>query len=149
MKCSKIICILMLGVIFLFTACSCSSNNVEYDDPYSREAVEYYSSKMAFGGGWLLDVQTVVLQYIYNNDELEEKYGKDFCVSDCGGWEDSETFFFLWLNRGKSVYFVDIGNDTWTVKVEKSYFGKWEVTDFYQGDRESCQEDTGLYQEET
>lgn len=141
MKYNRISC-LILGVIFLFAACGCSSNvNAEYDNLYSREAVEYFSSRIGFGGG-RTDVETVILKYIYDNSELTEKYGENFCVSNMGGSDEGKTFLFMWLYRGTGVYFVEICDDTWTVKVSKSYFGKWEVT-------ECCQDDTWGTTEET
>lgn len=116
-----------------------SGENFEYQ-PYSREEIEQFASEKDFGKG-VFDAEKVVLQYIYNNDELEEKYGKDFCVSDYDGWEDSKPLFFVWFYHGKGEYSVVIGNDTWIVKVSKGCFGKWEVTDCYQGDPESSQEE--------
>lgn len=132
MRDSKIICLLILVVIFLFVNCSCSSNNdYEYENPYSREAVEYFSSRSGFGKG-RTDVDSVVLKYVYDNTELSEKYGNDFCVDGISGTDEGSTFFFSWLYNGTGDYFVEICGDTWTVKVSKSYFGNWEVTECYQ-----------------
>lgn len=84
------------------------------DNPYSREAVEYFSSRSGFGRG-RTDVDTVILKYIYGDAELAEKYGDDFCVSSVGGSDEGSAFSFLWLYKGTGEYFVEICGDIWTI----------------------------------
>ena len=137
MICKKTICLLSLVVIILctFGGCASSGNNTsqnsKYNNPFSRETVEFLSSKEGFGSG-RTDVETVVLKYVYNDAALAEKYGDTFCVDNFGGSDDGITFLFSWLYKGTGDYFVEINGDTWWVNVSKSYFGKWEVTDCYQ-----------------
>jgi len=89
-------------------------------------------SSFNFGSGRTDDIYEA-LNYIYNNEELKEKYGDSFEIESDNviGSSEGKTFMFLWLSKGEAEYDVTINDDIWTIKVSKSYFGKWKVMDFY------------------
>ena len=130
--------VFVLMVCLLLILCGCSktdagSSRNEWDNPYSREAVEYLSSQAGFGKG-RTDIGTVALKYIYGSAELSEKYGDTFCVEAMGGVDDGKAVFFSWLYKGEGDYYAVICGDTWNIHLTKSYFGAWIVTDCWQGE---------------
>lgn len=124
--------LVMLFCAFFLNACSAKikvtkANKSDFRSMVSRKNTNYICSSPNFGGG-TTDEMFVVLNYVYHNKEMKEKYGNSFEVSDIGGSTDNQTFMFYQLYKGKGKYFVDINKDEWIVKISKSYFGKWKVT---------------------
>lgn len=124
--------LVMLICAFFLNACSTKikvtkGDGSDHGSFYSREYTKYICSSANFGGG-TTDMLFVILNYVYHNKEMEEKYGDSFEVSDIGGSADNQSFLFLQLYKGTGEYNVDINGDKWTVKISKGYFGKWKVT---------------------
>ena len=104
---------------------------------YSREYINTLKEGNSFGKG-ALEAHLVMLDYIYNNEEISELYGDDFEVDENGVIGTSETDHFLLKSiiKGTSEFRFLIIDDVWVVNAEIEYFGKWEVTDCYLSDEE-------------
>lgn len=118
--------ITMIVFAGLLSACSVKvDNNSDSSYIYSRKFTESVCLSSNFGSGKTDDIY-VVLDYIYQSKELNDKYGDSFEISDIGGTQDGKTR--LGLYKGKAKYFVNINNDEWNVELTKEYSGKWKVT---------------------
>jgi len=95
----------------------------------SREYTKKICSSVNFGRG-SMDDEYVALAYVYNNEELREKYGESFEVIDFGGSAEFGTQFFG-IYKATAIYVMMIDDDDWIVELSKGYFGKWKVTDCF------------------
>ncbi len=122
---------LVIILMIFILMCGCASVEVERHDSvemYSRKDVEYTSSSETFGKGMGDDIY-VALQYIYNNEELKEKFGASFEIIPenviCYSSEGSTRFFYMY--KGNADYGFRFEQEIYRVKLSKSYKGKWNV----------------------
>lgn len=116
---------IVMTLSLIFTGCvSVEVEPYDIDTAYSRATIEELASSIGFGYG-KTDDETVALQYVYSNDELNEQYGDDFEVSDVGGSASMQQI--LWFYKADSEYYVNIGDDEWRIYLSKGYFSKWKV----------------------
>jgi len=123
--------ILVSAIICILIFSSCSVETEVGVNTSSREYVKEACSSIGFGKG-VMDDEVVVLDYVYKDEVLKEKYGDSFEVKDIGGNVEMGTNFFG-IYKGAGKYGVTINGDEWTAEVNKSFFGKWEVTNCYSG----------------
>lgn len=122
---NKLVIVIMCFAIFL-SSCSIEIEDLEETDIYSRDYIMSIDQSLSMGFG-KTDDETIALQYIYSNDELEKLYGSDFEVSDFGG--NAELQSILWKTKGTSEYFFIIDNDEWIIRLSKGYNSKWKVVE--------------------
>jgi len=122
---------ILIIISLLFSLASCSAKVEKVDNKYGREHVKSVCSSSGFGKG-IEDDAYVALEYVYTSDDLKQKYGDSFEVTDAGG--TAEWGFRLGnIYKGTARYVVTIQSDDWTVEMNKDYYGKWKVTDCYSG----------------
>lgn len=120
---------ILIVCLLLSLLSGCYSETIE--NPLSRQHVASVCSESNFGAD-LMDAEYVVLNYVYQNEEMAEKYGDSFEVEEMGDSIGTITSF-LWMYKAIGKYCVKIKGDDWTVEAAKSYLGKWQVTDCYSG----------------
>ena len=118
--------ILSLLIIPLYILSSCSIE-VEHSDTasYSRDRVNN-----AILSDYRTNTQEIVAcKYIYNNDDFVKMYGNDFEIK--AAYCPSEMENSLGFIKGTGECRVYINDDIWCVLLEKSYFSKWTVLDYF------------------
>ena len=118
-------CTAFVFVLLLLSLASCSVKVDEAENIYSRQHVEAMCSNNGFGKG-NEDELYVALNYIYTNEELKQKYGDDFEVTDVQGSAEWGSRLGS-IYKGTASYAIVIESDEWIVKLNKEYFGKWQV----------------------
>lgn len=125
------ICIFFCIIMVTLFLTSCVSISVQEDDfqQYSREDVATMELSESFGEKRLDEVY-VALSYIYNDKSIQEQCGSDFEILEENVIRNSgenRCFFFYWLFKGNAEYTIIIGEHSYTLKLSKTYFGKWKV----------------------
>ena len=111
--------------------CSCGTAVTVDTDPdggYSRENVAEFTSSVGFGYRRTVDDVYTVLEYVYNDEELAERFGGAFEVEDVSGGFEGKTQYLPFFWEGEGRYAVVIDGIEFSVTVEKPLFGKLEVT---------------------
>jgi hypothetical protein len=102
------------------------------DEILSRDRVAAAAKSKWFG----LNEDTVVLDYVYNSDELKRIYGETFLVEDIGGTSSGQIvgFFFFKIQpkTNHGVYRFEIAGDHWIAEISKEPRKKWRVDKIYQ-----------------
>jgi len=129
------ISIIMVWSICFLTGCSVEFSNEDAGyskDDYSRDHIQLLTSSEYSGRGYADDENTALI-YVYNSVELREKYGDSFDIDEPPETMGSYNMFLPRspLYKGTTTCYISINNDNWVLTVEKSYFGKWEVTACY------------------
>lgn len=120
-------------VIMILGLCGCSIDITEKNDAeiYSRAGTIYMCESNSFGKGRSDDIY-VALNFIYSDESIRERHGSDFEISAndiiCHTSE-GESFFFSGLYKGQAEYSFAINNSIYKVKMNKTLFGPWTVTE--------------------
>ena len=125
----------MRRVAALFAAlililCSCGATVTVDPDPggeYSRESVAEFTSSLGFGYRRTSDDIYTVLDHVYNDDALAERFGDDFEVEAVSGGFEGKTQYLPFFWEGEGRYAVVIDGEEFLVTVEKPLFGKLRV----------------------
>ena len=131
----KVFRFVMVGLLMMFLAgCSIQSTggfDLNKED-CSRKNIQALSSDEFSGFGYADDTITA-LKFVYENEELNKKYGNNFDVDTSIRTIETSTRFIprTSLYKGKTICYLSIAGDQWVVIVEKSYRGKWEVVDYH------------------
>lgn len=126
----KIILFSILICALFLSACSIKvDDDASSEHLMSREYVAEWCKTSNFG--WSSDsIPYIALNYLYNDEELKEKYGETFVADDIGGTADWD-FRLFDLYSGKATYVVTIKDDRWIVELSKEFSNKWEITNCY------------------
>ena len=98
---------------------------------YGRKNVEDENSSLFFGKG-KNDAIYVALNYLYSNEAVSENCGTDFEITEedlSFNKQEGETFLFSGIYKGHAEYEFKISDFSYRINLEKTYFGKWNVTD--------------------
>lgn len=118
MKAIHIIVALALIVASL-TGCANKSDNNETDFTYS--SVSGYRASHS---------RDIAIEYATQNKEFIDKYGDDFEVIYESGDEEHTFIYTKLFFSGTARHDLKINEDVWSVYLEKSWLGKWEVTGY-------------------
>ncbi len=132
MKKTLSVCIVGVFVMCFFNGCS-AENLGGFDlnkEDCTRRSILSLTEGEFSGKGYADDVLTA-LYYVYTNEKLEKEYGNAFDVDEAVRTKGTTTAIIprTPLYNGKTICYVSINSDRWTVIVEKGYQGKWEVVD--------------------
>ena len=144
---NKLILFGIVAVLFciLMNLCSCNlifqnnsdeygsggNNMIEFHDVamYSRDDVDIMKSSDRFGYGRSDDIY-VALSFIYEDEELCNKYGNDFEIAAedivCVLSEGSSYFFSSFFS-GEAQYLITVNQDVYEIELSKSPKGKWII----------------------
>ena len=139
----------MALVLLLMAGCSKTDyNNENFDNPYSRESVNYISESILFGYG-RYEAVDIALKYLYGSEEIYDIYGDTFQITGdeivCYKYTD-QSFFSLSIYKGEADYGFKFEDGTYRIKLTKAYFGKWKVTSAEWEDSENEAYNHGVYQ---
>ena len=128
---------IIIGIVFmLFFLSNCSSveiidtENSDFNS-YSRKHVEDVNASLFFGKG-KNDAIYVALNYLYSNKAISENCGTDFEITEedlSFNKQEGETFLFSGVYKGHAEYEFKISDCSYLISLEKTYFGKWNVTE--------------------
>lgn len=126
----KIIVGVMALMLLLMTGCSKTDYDDEnFDNPYSRESVNYGSESILFGYG-RYEAVDVALKYLYDSKEIYDNHGDTFQITGddivCYKYT-AQSFFSLSIYEGEADYGFKFEDGTYRIKLTKRYFGKWKV----------------------
>lgn len=132
----KVFRFVMGGLLMMFFLAGCSIQSTGGFDlnkeDCSRKNIQALTSNEFSGFGYADDTITA-LKFVYENEELNKKYGDKFDVDAAIRTIGTSTRFIprTSLYKGKTICYLSIAGDQWVVIVEKSYRGKWEVVDYH------------------
>lgn len=130
----KVKTFILFGVIIMILGlCGCSIDIIERkdDEMYSRADTMYMCESNSFGKGRSDDIY-VALNFIYSDESIQERHGSDFELTandiTCHTSE-GKSYFFAGLYQGQAEYSFAIDNSIYKLKMSKSLFGTWTVTE--------------------
>jgi hypothetical protein len=119
----------MLCAVPILLLCSCGKIEImtESRNPYSRDVVAERVSSVGFGYRMVDDDIYTILDNVYHDKSLAERFGDAFEVEDMGGgFEGSINIPFLWEGKGRYGFTID--GVHFSATIEKPLFGKLVVT---------------------
>jgi hypothetical protein len=119
----KLILILLLSIsLCILSSCSIESDNSK---SYSRDSINNF----ILSGYGANSQEIIACKYIYSNDEFSKLYGENFEIKDALCTSEMENS--LGIIKGNGECLVYINNDIWCVTLEKNYFEKWNVKEYF------------------
>lgn len=118
----KTLTLLLSISLLILSGCSIELDN---SNPCSRE----YINDFILSGYGADDQEIIACKYIYGNDEFSKMYGDDFEIKDALCTSEMESS--LGLIKGYGECTIYINDDIWCVELEKNYFEKWKVKEYF------------------
>lgn len=118
---------LILTSLLSISLCILSSCSIELDNsnPYSRDSINNF----ILSGYGSNSQEIIACKYIYGSDKFLKLYGDDFEIKDALCTSEMENS--LGLIKGNGECLVYINDDIWCVILEKNYFEKWKVKEYF------------------
>ncbi|MBE6531773.1 MAG: hypothetical protein E7679_06795 [Ruminococcaceae bacterium] len=125
---------ILFGVIIMLLGlfgCSIDITEENSAKMYSRTDTKYMSESTSFGKGKSDDIY-VALNFIYSDETIQKKHGSDFEITaddiTCHSSE-GKIYGLYRLYSAQAEYSFSIDNTIYNLKLSKSLFGTWTVTE--------------------
>lgn len=130
----KVLILFIGGLMIMSFLTGCSGESLGgfgfNKEDCSRESIQSLTSGEFSGTGYA-DDEIAVLKFVYESEELKEKYGDAFDVDGPIRTRGTSAIIIprTSLYKGKTTCYFNVSGDKWVVVVKKSYKGKWQAVD--------------------